>query len=429
MPTRYDYNKLPPNRNSQDIAEYVDIVLPTGNSNRSANPEPPLHQHPSVSSLSNYAAPSQCEDSDLRSLNSFETCNSPSSSIEKIKSGWEKSLNRIRRKALPGYSQSSIGRHPAAEIEPSRIGRGVWHDQFLVDRSLRGMALLMSLFAFAMVIVLCTNAKAFGERANRFSSSIGGKTRSCKAVTHENTVLLLVVNVGATFVLGMSNTYQQLVTSLQIGDIKLMLEKFGDSRVGTNSPFNINHKSQYRKKSWAAWILLVCTSIPIHFLANSLMGPSYVVEPPRTVEYNVTSFQELQWAKPNIYRKKRTTSFVCWSALRTGHAYFGESTLILQQDVHTPIGDPSNGVVFTKIVVNYAKENCSDQANTTDVTQLEASLVNMDPARIKFKEGKCAMSDSVYCELQDPEPTKCRLNIRMNAAFILTAALLVKAVY
>ena len=64
----------------------------------------------------------------------------------------------------------------------------------------------------------------------------------------------------------MSNTYRQLATSVTITDLKHVLSKFGDSRVGTNSPFSINQKREGRKRSWLAWLFLVLTSMPVHFL-------------------------------------------------------------------------------------------------------------------------------------------------------------------
>lgn len=39
------------------------------------------------------------------------------------------------------------------------------------------------------------------------------------------------------------------------------------------------------------------------------------------------------------------------------------------------------------------------------------------------------MGTHVNCLLLDPEPAKCRLNVRMQAAFILAGCLLVKAIY
>jgi hypothetical protein len=213
--------------------------------------------------LDEYSSTDKIDVIDRASLKSFDTYESTSSgsSISKLKSLGA----RIRRKPLPRYLRGSIRKHAAAEIEPARIGRGIWRDQLLSDRSLRGMAVLMTAFAIGMVIVVVAYAKAFQTRANRNTSSVGGGTQSCKAVTHTNTALLLLINVCATMVLGMSNTFQQLVTSLRVTDLKHALSRFGDSRVGTNSPFSIKHKKEGKKRAWAAWFLLIFTSMQYIF--------------------------------------------------------------------------------------------------------------------------------------------------------------------
>ena len=67
-------------------------------------------------------------------------------------------------------------------------------------------------------------------------------------------------------ILGMSNTYQQFITALDIGDLKHVLSKHGDSRVGTNSPFSITHKQKGRSIAWIAWWSLILTSMVFTFL-------------------------------------------------------------------------------------------------------------------------------------------------------------------
>lgn len=177
------------------------------------------------------------------------------------------------------------------------------------------MAATMSALAVAMVILIACYSKHIINRANTHTTSVGGKTESCKKVTYTNTALLLLINVCATLVLGMSNTYQQLVTSLKITDLKYALSKFGDSRVGTNSPFNIQHKEKGRKRSWAAWLLLIVTSMPVHFLANSLIGPSYTQELPSAVDFeSVQSMQNYKRVDGVILGD--SASFPCWSAFR-----------------------------------------------------------------------------------------------------------------
>lgn len=74
-------------------------------------------------------------------------------------------------------------------------------------------------------------------------------------------MIQMVMNIAATTILGMSNTYQQLITSLDIREIRWALSKFGDCRVGTNSPSTINRKKSGKVKAWLAWILLISTSV------------------------------------------------------------------------------------------------------------------------------------------------------------------------
>ncbi|PVI06681.1 hypothetical protein DM02DRAFT_649430 [Periconia macrospinosa] len=349
---------------------------------------------------------------------------SVSSGFEKLKDGW---ANK-RLPSVPRYAQGSIRRHPAAEIEPTRIGRGVWKDQLLVDRSLRTMALTMSLFAVSMVILVCVYAGPFGSRPNKFTSSVGGDTRSCKEVKNMNAALLLLINIAGTMVLGMSNTYQQLITSLTVRDIKPALEKLGDSRVGTNSPFNINRKSFGKKRAWAAWTLLVFTSLPIHFLANSLIGPSYVMSPPGKVEYNITDTVLFSSQFNSGYNIYSASSFVCWSALRAGKAHYAREPFMMKREDTAILGDTDRpGTYFDTITVTLPK-SCERLKNTTtDIDGLEHYL----PDSTRFGESKdeCALSEKIKCYLKDPVPVKCRLNVRMSAAFVLMAGLVVKAIY
>jgi hypothetical protein len=112
-------------------------------------------------SFSESSQPNQ-ENADRASVKSFETYNSTTSgrSISKIK-------NFIRR-----YLKGSIRRHAAADIEPARIGRGLWKDQLLSDRSFRTMAATMTVFALAMIILIACYAKQITNRANVNTSSV-----------------------------------------------------------------------------------------------------------------------------------------------------------------------------------------------------------------------------------------------------------------
>lgn len=351
------------------------------------------------------------------SLETIDTFDSPSSSGFS-KGKMKNFAARIRRKPLPNNLFGSIRRHPAAEIEAARIGPGVWKDQLLVDRSLRTMAATMTLFAVAMIILIATHAEFFRNRANRNTSSVGGDTGSCETVTTRNTVFLLLINVCATMILGMSNTYQQLVTSLKVGDLKHMLSEFGDSRVGTNSPFNINHKREGRKGAWASWIFLILTSMPIHFLANSLIGPSYVQELPDIVEFN--EINNFTWARARYdvlggsYEELMSNdmSFPCWAAFRTGKPHYPKSTEILES-YNGPFGSQQDqfGKNWKKIQVHYDRVNCSQHARTaSDLFALEMDL-NYTAYGTRYVEGNCQLGGNVLCTLHVRNILICMIDL------------------
>lgn len=133
----------------------------------------------------------------------------------------------------------------------------------LVDRTLRSMAGMTTLFAIIMITICVCYAKDFSKHVAKMPSStsvrIANGDRS--TMNHKSEGFKFLINVAATMILGMSNTYQQLLTALKVDDLKHVLFKYGDSRVGTNSPFSINHKRKGRVRAWLAWVLLICTSL------------------------------------------------------------------------------------------------------------------------------------------------------------------------
>lgn len=293
MPGNYNYNELPTLHESSDIVDYIDAAWADDHVARNVGSGFELGPISGDSrSRASVDTTFDRKDTTRKSIASSTytedtyTSKGSSSALIKVKHGWKKGISRIRRKPLPQSAPGLLHQHPAAEIEPAKIRRGVWKDQLLIDRSLRSMSLLMTSFAIGMIVVICVYAKDYRNRHNKTTSSVGGDKDNCAAVTRKNTALLLLINVAATMILGMSNTYQQLITSLKTSDLAHMLRKYGDSRVGTNSPWNINKKRNGKGKAWAAWLLLVCTSIPIHFLANSMIGPSYIIEPPPSLNTN-----------------------------------------------------------------------------------------------------------------------------------------------
>lgn len=187
------------------------------------------------------------------SFDLFNSATSTTSSFEKLK----KLGYHIRKRPLPCYLRGSIRIHPVAEIEPSRVGKGIWEDQLLIDRTIRRMAALIIPLAIGMIILIALYADHFRDRANSNTTSAGCDANSCKTMIRTNTACLLLINFCATVIVGMSNTYQQLVTWLTITDTKHVLCKLGDSRVGTNSLFSISQKREGRKRSLAAWLCVL----------------------------------------------------------------------------------------------------------------------------------------------------------------------------
>ncbi|KAH7391065.1 hypothetical protein DE146DRAFT_154956 [Phaeosphaeria sp. MPI-PUGE-AT-0046c] len=399
-------------------------------------------------SVSDYSLLDQYDTTDRASLKNFETLGSNSSrnSISKLKTLGA----RLRRKPLPRHLRSSTGRHAAVDIEPARIGRGVWRDQLLSDRSLRGMAVLMTALAIGMIIVVVVYADTFASRANLNSSSVGGKTQSCKRVSHINTALLLLINVCATMVLGMSNTYQQLVTSLKISDLKHALSTFGDARVGTNSPFSIKHKKEGKKIAWASWVLLIFTSMPVHFLANSLIGPSFTQELPTIVDFDsrIVPKGDLYYGhysnpavdsgddghyNANSIKINSDSSFPCWSAFRTGTPHYTKSSIIMSESSDILSFEQGNfDATYERIVVHYNSDKCQqykEDLDLADIDMLENSILLNDSLPFILLVGDCMLGHDVKCSLHDPGEANCRLNIRMSAAFTLMACLVIKAIY
>ncbi|KAL8924807.1 MAG: hypothetical protein Q9172_002522 [Xanthocarpia lactea] len=249
-------------------------------------------------------------------------------------------------------------------------------------------------------------------------------------------------------ILGMSNTYQQLITSLSIKELRWVLSKHEDSRVGTNSPFNINHKQHKKLQAWLQWILLVGTSIPVHFLANSVIGPSVYFQPPTNITFE--ALEELSSSDHSSYDSSLGYDLhgseipgdrACWIAFRTGKYSISQSPL------HSHYGYMSELEYWTgnEVHVRYA-EPCEPYRETTNIQDLRGKEINTDFSGDRptlFSIGDCGFGRDVVCYNRgyngsddDDEyvndgvgKEKCRLSVRMSAALILAGCLIVKAIY
>ncbi|KKY28334.1 hypothetical protein UCDDS831_g00304 [Diplodia seriata] len=328
------------------------------------------------------------------------------------------------------------------ERENTRPGHGLWSQLMLVDRTLRGMAALTATFAVVMVVICVVYAKDFREHMQDMpnSTSVMIASGTSSAMNRKAEAYKFLINIAATMILGMSNTYQQLLTALTVDDLKHALYKYGDSRVGTNSPFSIKHKRNGRLRAWLAWILLICVSeyyglrLNVHYQleTNVTRGSSY-------------AYQE---------------AFDCYSALRTGRARLdpdrweesipGASSY---QDYYTSASycpanhsDPDNPFdetkaeedLYTDITVHYEPESpCADVVNRSishDAVWQEYNSGDYSNNYTYF--GGCG-ARNFYCnwtgdttvEHGDRQGHQVRLVMRMQAAIILAICITSKATY
>ena len=71
------------------------------------------------------------------------------------------------RTSLTALSRHSIGVHASSEKQFATGEGGWWNRQMLVDRSLRFMAALTTIFAIIMIALRCTYMSDFVNRSNR----------------------------------------------------------------------------------------------------------------------------------------------------------------------------------------------------------------------------------------------------------------------
>ncbi|KAL8690078.1 MAG: hypothetical protein Q9218_004392 [Villophora microphyllina] len=343
---------------------------------------------------------------------------------------WKKFVRRSR--------DDSEDPNPGAQFAYN--GPGWWKHQMLADRSFRTMAVATTLFAFIMVIICLVHLPELAHRANRTSTSVGGKAnQTCESMEGKNVVIHLVINIAATMILGMSNTFQQLVTALSSSELRWVLSKHEDSRVGTNSPFNIKHKKERKTQAWLQWLLLIATSLPVHFLANSVIGPSIYFEAPHKIMYtsvlNLSDTQQSSYASSTKYglaREEEPGDRACWVAFRTGHWTVSQSKMTTDDEITSAVTDWRADTVM----VNYT-DVCAPYKNQTTLDSIRGQEYNVTGKgwnATLFGIGDCGYARNVACDFNSSNDDgvakkMCRLSVRMSAALILASCLTIKAVY
>jgi hypothetical protein len=187
------------------------------------------------------------------------------------------------------------------------------------------------------------------------------------------------------------------------------------------------------------------TSLPVHFLANSLIGPSYTQELPQQIDFapaytppQTNSNYTVTFSTTYTGNNERVSdylSFPCWSAFRTGEAHYAKSTEILSKsDGMFSASQTRFYATWNRMEVHYVGKTCEQYRNDTGNTEdeldaLERSYKVRSYYNWQYEAGECSMGTDVFCVLDEPGDAKCRLNVRMSAAFTLMTCLVIKATY
>jgi hypothetical protein len=187
------------------------------------------------------------------------------------------------------------------------------------------------------------------------------------------------------------------------------------------------------------------TSLPVHFLANSLIGPSYTQELPQQINFapaytvpETNSNYTISFSSTYAGNNEKVSddmSFPCWSAFRTGKAHYAKSTAVLSNSAGTFSASQKRFyATWNRMGVHYIRNKCEQYRNDTgnsddELDTLERSYTVSSYYNWQYGAGDCKMGTDVFCVLDDPGEAKCRLNVRMSAAFTLMACLVIKATY
>lgn len=116
----------------------------------------------------------------------------------------------------------------------------------------------------------------------------------------------------------------------------------------------------------------------------------------------------------------------CWTAFRTG-AYVLPQNIGQLDNTYYPVDNLGKDTTYRHAEVVYTLA-CESFVNDTDIATALAEFKS-DDSEIYYTKGNCTNGEDVYCVPSDAQPKQCRTNVRMQAAFILTGCLFIKATY
>lgn len=126
------------------------------------------------------------------------------------------------------------------------------------------------------------------------------------------------------------------------------------------------------------------------------------------------------------YSTYSQSDLACWTAFRANvYQLPPKLTELSGQFNYDKLG---NSTTYKSVQVQYTS-NCTQYLNNTDYAGALKNVNTTDYGSVTIGVGNCNMGYTVICTLGDQQPRQCRMNVRMQAAFILGGCLIIKAAY
>lgn len=156
-----------------------------------------------------------------------------------------------------------------------------------------------------------------------------------------------------------------------------------------------------------------------------MIGPSFYVSAPTTISLTPGT-RHTQYISTDSANYTNRIDTGCWTAFRSNEYVLGHDLSELAAAYHTSI--LGNATTYDHVEVQYAP-GCSKFLNDADVQTALSELNTTSKFNKFYAMPNCTLGTDVLCILSEPQEKQCRMNVRMQAAFILTGCLIIKSIY
>jgi hypothetical protein len=150
-------------------------------------------------------------------------------------------------------------------------------------------------------------------------------------------------------------------------------------------------------------------SQPVHFLANSIVGPSFYIHMPTNITYKhmdspVSTMAAYEYSDDSLYVSPDDVA--CWTALRANiYRLPGSFEELSNQYNFAVLG---NSTTYESVLVQYTS-NCTEYVNNTDYAGAMENVHSRTGGGVTVGVGNCTLGSSVICILSNPQPKQCRM--------------------